>query len=146
MRLSVSFEHLAYLTDDVGVFEHAELTTRRTAHGYCLDDVARALVVTTRQPRPKPEISDLSRVYLSFIGDAQHVSGRFRNRRAAGAGWVDRPGLGDWWGRALWGLGTAAARAPQYADEALSMFQSSANHRAPDSGRWPSRHWELPRS
>ena len=133
MTASVSFKHLVYLTDDVGVFEHAELTTRRTAHGYCLDDVARALVVTTRQPRPEPRIGDLSRVYLSFIGDAQHGSGRFHNRRAAGAGWVDRPGLGDWWGRALWGLGTAAARAPRYADEALSRFESSAELRSPHS-------------
>ena len=34
-----------------------------------------------------------------------------------------KPGLGDWWGRALWGLGTAAARstAEWIRDEALGV-------------------------
>lgn len=129
--IQVSFDHLAHLSDDVGVFEHAELSERRTAHGYCVDDVARALVVTTREPDPSPQVMDLSTVYLRFLADAQHGSGRFHNRRAHAGGWLDLPGLGDWWGRALWGLGTAAARSPIHGAEALRLFQASADHRAP---------------
>lgn len=127
----VSFEHLARLSDEVGVFEHAEGTERRREHGYCLDDVARALVVTTREPDPSPETLALSRVYLTFVADAQTGHGRFHNRRSADGGWTDRPAIGDWWGRALWGLGTAAAHSPLYAAEALRLFDASADHRAP---------------
>ena len=127
----ISFKHLSQLSDDVGVFEHAELTEPRPEHGYCVDDVARALVVTTREPDPSPDILALSRVYLTFVADAQIRNGRFHNRRSADGGWTDQPGIGDWWGRALWGLGTAAARSPLYPAEALRLFEASADFRAP---------------
>jgi hypothetical protein len=32
--VKVSFDHVRHLSDEVGVFEHAELTERRTEHGY----------------------------------------------------------------------------------------------------------------
>jgi hypothetical protein len=127
----VVFTHLDYLTNAIGVFEHAEGTEPRIEHGFCVDDVARALVVTARQPEPGPEVEALSRIYLTFLAAAQHSSGRFHNRRTAEGFWVDAPGLGDWWGRALWGLGTAAARLPADADEALRRFSAGADHRAP---------------
>ncbi len=125
------FTHLGGLTDAVGVFEHAEGVVPRTEHGYCVDDVARALVVTAREPDPAPEVEALHRIYLEFVAAAQHRSGRFHNRRTAQGVWADAPSLGDWWGRALWGLGTAAARSPVGADEALRRFAVSADHRAP---------------
>jgi hypothetical protein len=127
----VVFTHLARLTDAVGLFEHAEGTMPRLEHGYCVDDVARALVVTARQPDPGPDVEGLSEIYLRFLAAAQHPSGRFHNRRTAAGVWVDAPSLGDWWGRALWGLGTAAARSPAHADEALRRFSAGADHRAP---------------
>jgi hypothetical protein len=47
--------------------------------------------------------------------------------------WLDEPGLGDWWGRALWGLGTAAARSPAswIREEALVAFTRGATQRSP---------------
>ena len=48
MTARVRFEHLEHLTDDRGLFEHAEGTERRPEHGYCTDDNARLLVVATR--------------------------------------------------------------------------------------------------
>src|SRR5207248_1674847 len=47
--------------------------------------------------------------------------------------WADEPGLGDWWGRALWGLGTAAAHspAPWIRNEALLAFTLGATQRSP---------------
>ena len=127
----VCFTHLAHLTDDVGVFEHAEGTVPRVGHGYCVDDVARALVVTTRQPNPDSEVEALSRIYLTFLAAAQHSSGRFHNRCPARGVWADVPGLGDWWGRALWGLGTAAGRSTAHAEEAKRLFEAGADHRGP---------------
>jgi len=44
-----SFKHVLHLTDEQGMFEHADGITPRYDGGYCLDDVARALVVVCRQ-------------------------------------------------------------------------------------------------
>ena len=105
----VSFAHLSRLTTTRGLFEHAQLATPRREHGYCLDDVARGLVVTSRQPDPTDAVRELSRRYLRFTVEAQDARGRARNRRADDGRWTDEAGVGDHWGRAIWGLGTAAA-------------------------------------
>ena len=44
------FQHLQRMTDDVGLLEHAKGIVPRYEHGYCLDDVARGLVVVCREP------------------------------------------------------------------------------------------------
>jgi hypothetical protein len=128
-----SFAHLARLTDDTGLFEHARHATVRRQHGYCTDDVARGLVVTCREPDPPATVLRLAECYLTFLAHAQASSGAFHNRLAHDRCWTDEPGLGDWWGRALWGLGTAAARctAPWIRDEALHAFVQGAAQRSP---------------
>jgi hypothetical protein len=107
-----SFAHLVRLTDDTGLFEHARHATARREHGYCTDDVARGLVVTSREPAPSAEAIRLAECYLTFLAHAQDAQGAFHNRLGFHRAWTDQPGVGDWWGRALWGLGTAAARNP----------------------------------
>jgi hypothetical protein len=49
--------------------------------------------------------------------------------------WLDEPSTGDWWGRALWGLGTAAARStvPWIRREAREAFLLGVHQRSP----WP---------
>ena len=128
-----SFVHLARLTDDTGLFEHARHAVARRAHGYCTDDVARGLVVTSREPDPPPKVLRLAEGYLTFLTHAQDDGGAFRNRLGFDRRWADQPGLGDWWGRALWGLGTAAARSPAgwIRDEALVAFTLGAERRSP---------------
>ena len=129
------FRHLLRLSDQVGLLEHAEGTVPRLEHGYCTDDVARGLVVACREPEPRHELVTLARRYLYFLAQAQAPDGRFRNRLGHDRRWKDDPGTGDWWGRALWGLGTAAARGPTAAirQESLARFSSGARVR---SG-WP---------
>src|SRR3954451_24501282 len=102
-----TFAHLARLTDDTGLFEHPRHATARREHGYCTDDVARGLVVTSREAGRPPEAGRLSACYLAFLTHAQGLDGPFHNRLGFHRAWTDQPGLGDWWGRALWGLGTA---------------------------------------
>jgi hypothetical protein len=128
-----SFAHLARLTDDTGLLEHARHAVPRREHGYCTDDVARALVVVTREPDPAPPLLRLAEVYLGFLTHAQDAGGAFRNRLSYDRRWTDEPALGDWWGRALWGLGTAAARstAPWIQQEALAAFTLGAVRRSP---------------
>ncbi len=123
----VSFRHLLHLSDEVGVFEHAELTAPRREHGYCLDDVARAFIVTVRQPDHTVELAALASTYLNFVLDAQGEGGKFRNRRAVDRSWSDEPTVEDCWGRALWALGTGVARAPEVVDwRAAQAFTAGA--------------------
>ncbi|GAA4513110.1 MULTISPECIES: glycosyltransferase [Nonomuraea] len=127
------FRHLIRLSDDTGLFEHARHALVRRQHGYCTDDVARGLVVATREPRPAHRLTRLAESYLAFLTHAQDRSGAFHNRLSFDRRWDDQPGVGDWWGRAMWGLGTAAARSPVpwIRDEALLAFTAGAEQRSP---------------
>jgi len=127
-----SFAHLTRLTDDTGLFEHARHATPRREHGYCTDDVARGLVVTSRETDPSPGVVRLAEGYLAFLTHAQDAGGAFHNRLGFHRNWTDQPGLGDWWGRALWGLGTAAARhpSPGIRQEAALAFTLGASCRS----------------
>jgi hypothetical protein len=132
---SPPFGHLFRLTDHIGLLEHADGTTPLREHGYCVDDVARGLVVVCREPSPRHELVTLGRRYLYFLAQAQALEGRFRNRLGYDRRWRDDPGTQDCWGRALWGLGTAAARGPAAAmrEESLARFGSGAKLRS----EWP---------
>lgn len=130
-----SFAHLLALSDQVGIYEHAEYTTRRPEHGSCTDDVARLLIAITRQPDPSPAVQDLGRVALRFLEEAQSVDGRIRNRRTSSGRWRGHHTVEDCWGRAVWAFGTAFHRAPEASvrDRALSRFELGARQRSP----WP---------
>jgi len=127
------FAHLIRLSDDTGLFEHARHAIVRREHGYCTDDVARGLLVTSREAHPSAAIQRLSDCYLGFLTHAQDASGAFHNRLSHDRRWTDQPSLGDWWGRALWGLGTAAVRnpAPWIRQEARVAFAMGAGCRSP---------------
>jgi hypothetical protein len=127
------FDHLERLTDRHGLFEHALHSVPRPEHGYCLDDVARGLVVVCREPDPGPAVRRLAALYLDFTLAALHADGSCHNRMRVGGAWSDRPGVGDWWGRALSGLGVAAVRAPSAAmrARALDGFRTAARRRSP---------------
>jgi hypothetical protein len=129
------FRHLLRLTDHIGLLEHAEGTVPRYEHGYCVDDVARGLVVVCRAPSPVQELITLARRYLYFLAQAQAPDGRFRNHLGHDRRWRDAPGTHDGWGRALWGLGTAAVRGPTAGvrEESLARFARSAQVRS----EWP---------
>lgn len=103
------YDHLARLTTPRGLYEHAMGTTPRPEHGMCVDDVARALVVTSRAADQTPEVASMSRTYLAFLLDALSPDGRMHNRHDGVARWLDEPSTDDHWGRALWAFGTAAA-------------------------------------
>ena len=106
----INLNHLYRLTDHTGIFQHAHFTVPNRREGYCTDDNARALLVSTlaEESLPNdPRISGLSTIYLSFLQDALDDStGRFRNfmtyeqRR-----WLEEEGSEDCHARALWGLG-----------------------------------------
>jgi hypothetical protein len=126
------FDHLLRLTDDRGLFEHAELSVPRRDHGYCVDDVARALVVVCRESSADFTVRQLERRYLDFVLDGVQPDGTCHNRMDADGVWLDEPGTGDWWGRALWGLGVAGAHAHSTRGRlrALEGFRVAARQRS----------------
>lgn len=128
------FDHLCRLTDGRGLFEHARYRTPRREHGYCVDDVARGLVVTCREPAATGPVRGLVEQYLDFTLSALAPDGSCHNRMGVDGRWQDEPGTGDWWGRAVWGLGVAAARGPSAAvrARALAGFRSAARRRSGD--------------
>jgi hypothetical protein len=129
------FDHLDALTDERGLFEHALLDVPRPEHGYCLDDVARGLIVTSREPRPGPVVIRLHDRYLEFVLAAIESDGRCHNRMRLDGSWQDPPSVGDWWGRAVWGLGVAAVHSPTAGQQARAVegFRMAARQRSPYS-------------
>jgi hypothetical protein len=109
----ISYRHLADLTDGRGLFEHARFEMPRQSHGYCLDDVARALVVVVREPRPGRVLQQLGETYLRFVEQAVGPDGLAHNRMDASGAFTDELSMGDWWGRAVAALGFTVAHAPE---------------------------------
>ena len=126
------FRHLIRITDRIGLPEHTEGTVPRREDGYRLDDVADALMIVCRESDPRDELVTIARRYLHFLAQAQAQDGRFRERLGYDRRWKDVPGTGDSWGRALRGLGTAAAWGPTapIRGEALARFESGAQLRS----------------
>jgi hypothetical protein len=129
------FVHLARMTDHRGLFEHADHAVPRPEHGYCTDDMARLLVVASREPDPDPVVSGLAATALRFLVAAQGEAGDTHNRMGLRGAWHDRRSVDDCWGRSLWGFGTAAARGPDgtVRQTALAHFERGAERRSP----WP---------
>ncbi|MDQ7879402.1 glycosyltransferase [Microbacterium sp. QXD-8] len=125
--------HLEAMTDERGLFEHARGSAPRRELGYCLDDVARGLALTAREDGRSDAAAALADRYLRFVEAAIADDGRVRNRRAADGRWTDEPSTGDWWGRALWGLGAAArwSARPSLRGRALRAFDRAAQARSP---------------
>ena len=128
-----SFDHLLRLSDDTGLFEHACGAIPRREHGYCVDDVARGLVLLSREAELSPPLVALTSTYLAFVAHAQDATGQCRNRLGFDRQWRDIAGVADCWGRAVWGLGSLAATGglPWLEAEALQRFELSASRRSP---------------
>ena len=132
---SPKFDHLLRLTDRRGTFEHACLGEPRPEHGYCTDDMARVLVVATRQPDTDGDVNGLAGIAVRFLNEAQAYSGACRNRMDRTGRWTDEPTTEDHWGRCIWGLGTAAAHSDVGLVRRLAViqFERAAQVRS----KWP---------
>ena len=123
------------MTNHRGTFEHARIAEPRREHGYCTDDMARVLVVTTREPEASGPVKGLAGKALQFLNDAQSYDGYCRNRMDDAGRWIDQPTTDDHWGRCIWGLGTAAAHSGVSLVRRLAViqFERAAKARSP----WP---------
>jgi hypothetical protein len=130
------FSHLQRLTDNIGLFQHADGVVPLHADGYSVDDVARGLLVVCREPSPPPqELVVLGRRYLYFLAQAQALGGKFQNHLGYDRQWRGQPGTDDGWGYALWALGTAATRGPTTGirEESFMRFSRSTRVSSPSA-------------
>jgi len=106
-----SFAYLRAMTDDCGVFQHAPHGVPARSHGYCTDDVGRALVaaVLGADRLGDPTAAEMVPTYLSFLAAAQRADGRFDNLLGFDRRFVDDTASEDTLGQAVWGLGTVVA-------------------------------------
>jgi hypothetical protein len=103
------------MTDRVGILQHAIGSRPDPAHGYCVDDVARALQVDLLHGRALgwAAVAPSARQGMHFLDDAfDATSGRFRNFRSIDGAWIGGLGSEDSYGRAMLALGETIATAP----------------------------------
>jgi hypothetical protein len=127
------FDHLLHISDRRGTFEHALLAEPERSGGYRTDDMARLLVVATRQPDPDGAVKGLAGLAVRYLNEAQSYAGTCRNHMDGKGNWVDKPSLEDWWGRCLWALGTAASHSSVglVRRVAVIQFERAAKMRSP---------------
>jgi hypothetical protein len=118
-------QHLDSMTDAIGIMQHAIGRRPDPAHGYCTDDVARALQVDLLHQRELgwDAVAESAGRSLRFLVDAfDPPTGRFRNFRAIDRSWTEGPGSPDSHGRAMLALGEVVAMAPD--DEMVGTAQT----------------------
>ncbi len=98
------------LTDRTGLVEHAWYAVPRTGYGYCTDDNGRALGLVCEVGGTDAAL--LAWRYLTFLRNAHVGSGVFKLRLRGDNHWTDDATSDDANGRALRGIGTAAATGP----------------------------------
>ncbi len=103
--------HFLSLCDSTGMLQHAVHSVPDRAHGYCVDDNARALLLASALPSSGEE--NLSGVMTArFAAFIQHAwnpdSRRFRNFMSYDRRWLEESGSEDSHGRTLWALGECA--------------------------------------
>jgi glycosyltransferase involved in cell wall biosynthesis len=109
-----SLTHIKRLTDDTGMYQHAQFTVPDRKFGYCTDDNARATIAMAKyySQYPDPEALRLFQIYLSFVLYSQQEDGWVRNFMNFDRTWVKDVPHHDALGRTLWAFGTVIADPP----------------------------------
>jgi glycosyltransferase involved in cell wall biosynthesis len=114
LAVSIPEARLGYflsMCDDTGMLQHAVHSVPERAHGYCVDDNARALLLACalNQPGEKQLDQGLTARLAAFIQHAWNPdTGRFRNFMSFDRKWLEDTGSEDSHGRTLWALGECA--------------------------------------
>lgn len=116
---AINRRHLNVLTGELGIMQHAIGSKPDPAHGYCVDDVARALEVDLLHARVLgwPAVADSAWRNLRFLEAAfDDSTGTFRNFRSMSGEWLPGRASQDSQGRAMLAIGTVIGTAT---DDAL---------------------------
>jgi hypothetical protein len=103
------------MCDDTGLLQHSVQTIPNREHGYCIDDNARALLLSCALHRSR-ELNLTETITNRFAAFIQHAwnpnTERFRNFMSFDRRWLEESGSEDSHGRTLWALAVCAARDP----------------------------------
>jgi glycosyltransferase involved in cell wall biosynthesis len=105
--------HFLSMCDDTGLFQHAVHSVPDRAHGYCVDDNARALLLACALNNPgENRLSEvLTARFAAFVQHAWNPdTRRFRNFMGFNRTWLEDKGSEDSHGRTLWALGECARK------------------------------------
>ncbi len=111
----LNLSHLEAMSDETGILQHATYSVPNRNEGYCLDDNARALLLTTLLgSEASPALRLLQSRYFAFVLNAFNpVTQRFRNFMSYDRRWLEEVGSDDSHGRAVWALGALACYGPE---------------------------------
>jgi glycosyltransferase involved in cell wall biosynthesis len=125
-------DHFLRMTDNTGILQHAQYGIPNYKKGYCLDDNARALLMSVMAYRQKKnkQALDLIPVFLSYINYMQNDDGTFKNFLTYSRNFTEEVGSEDSFGRAIWALGYTLRFPPKdaYFQMAKELFELSFPH------------------
>lgn len=128
----LKLSHLHTMSDSTGLLQHADFNVPCYNEGYCLDDNARALLLTAlledSGTEEALEARALGAKYVAFVSHAFNpLTGRFRNKMSYARQWLEDCGSEDSHGRALWALGVVVGRSSDPGRQSLCghLFHSA---------------------
>lgn len=109
-KAGVGLSGLLRICDDTGILQHSIYGVPDRAHGYCVDDNARALMLMNRLGHDaEPHRSRMAITFAAFVQSAWNPDrGEFRNFMGFRRDWLEEVGSEDSCGRTLWALGATA--------------------------------------
>jgi len=128
----LNLSHIALLTDNTGIIQHARFGIANFKEGYCIDDNSRALILMLMlYKQDKSQISlKLMPVYLGFLQYMQTSDGYFRNFLSFNRNYLDEVGSEDSFGRTIWSLGYLICCSPNnsYREFGKELLSHSVTH------------------
>lgn len=128
---AIETAHLAAISDDTGLLQHAALSLPARDHGYCIDDNVRGILFLAELQRVRPLTRLEQRLLTSYCAFTDHGwrpdAGCFRNFMGYDRRWLDEVGSPDAQGRAVWAL---AALAGQGSTRHLGQWATTLAFRA----------------
>lgn len=134
--------HLLSMCDSTGLLQHAVHSIPDRSHGYCVDDNARALLLSCRLGGPgEPRLPEpLTARFAAFVQHAWNPdTSRFRNFMSYDRRWLEDQGSQDSHARTLWALAefarkdTDASRCRWAADLFMTALPAVATFTSPRS-------------
>ena len=110
---SIGIDGLLRICDDTGILQHSISNVPDRTHGYCVDDNARALMLTNKLNNHSTTVRQLGTTFAAFVQSSWNEERRdFRNFMGFGRNWLEEVGSEDSCGRTLWALGSTVRSAP----------------------------------
>ncbi|MFW2829135.1 glycosyltransferase [Sphingomonas sp. ID0503] len=126
------FRAIERMSDSTGMLQHSVYSVPDRAHGYCVDDNARALMLMSQLPHLDDATHDKWwAIYAAFVQAAWNpATASFRNFMAFDRSWLEDQGSDDSCGRTLWALGVTArdCRNEEGRRWASTLFDQVAPH------------------